>query len=175
MVFLVSQLLVDVLRRGALGAALGLAGLERRAQLAQLVGHALVLGACLVERACHVADVLVGLADLPLGVGASCGGRFFGEGRAPDGLGALALGRGDAFVEAGGLGLVCLVEVSRSGVEGLLLRVEGLLLRVEAVFDVREVLLAVPKGCVLALDVLSVSGESLLVASAALFPGKDVP
>jgi hypothetical protein len=165
-VFLVSQLLVDVLRRGALGAALGLAGLERRAQLAQLVGHALVLGACLVERACHVADVLVGLADLPLGVGASCGGRFFGEGRAPDGLGALALGRGDAFVEAGGLGLVCLVEVSRSGVEGLLLRVE-------AVFDVREVLLAVPKGCVLALDVLSVSGESLLVASAALFPGKD--
>ena len=166
MVFLVSQLLVDVLRRGALGAALGLAGLERRAQLAQLVGHALVLGACLVERACHVADVLVCLADLPLGVGASCGGGFFGEGRAPDGLGALALGCGDAFVEAGGLGLVCLVEVSRSGVEGLLLRVE-------AVFDVCEVLLAVPKGCVLALDVLSVSGESLLVASAALFPGKD--
>ena len=62
---------------------------------------------------------------------------------------------------------MCLVEVSRSGVEGLLLRVE-------AVFDVCEVLLAVPKGCVLALDVLSVSGESLLVASAALFPGEDV-
>ena len=57
--------------------------------------------------------------------------------------------------------------MSRSGVEGLLLRVE-------AVFDVREMLLAVPKRCVLALGVLSVSGESLLVASAALFPGEDV-
>ena len=134
-------MLVEVLRRGALSAALGLAGLERRAQLAQLVGHALVLGACLVERACHVADVLVRLADLPLGVGASCGGGFFGERCAPNGLGALALGRRDAVVEAGRLGLVRLVELSRSGVEGVLLRLE-------AVFDVREMLLAVPKRCV---------------------------
>lgn len=156
-----------MLRRGALSAALGLAGLERRAQLAQLIGHALVLGACLVERACHVADVLVRLADLPLGVGASCGGGFFGERCAPNGLGALALGRRDAVVEAGRLRLVRLVELSRSGVEGVLLRLE-------AVFDVREMLLAVPKRCVLALGVLSVSGESLLVASAALFPGEDV-
>ena len=103
-------MLVEVLRRGALRATLGLTGLECRAQLAQLIGHALVLGACLVERACHVADVLVRLADLPLGVGASCGGGFFGERCAPNGLGALALGRRDAVVEAGRLGLVRLVE-----------------------------------------------------------------
>ena len=149
-----AQLLVEVLRCGALSAALGLAGLECRAQLAQLIGHALVLGACLVERACHVADVLVRLADLPLGVGASCGGGFFGKRCAPNRLGALALGRRDAVVEAGRLGLVRLVELSRSGVEGVLLRLE-------AVFDVREMLLAVPKRCVLALGVLSISGESL--------------
>lgn len=167
LVFHVAQSLIEVLRRGALRAALGLARLERHLQLAQLIGHALVLGACLVERARHVADVLVGLADLPLGVGASCGGRFLGECRASNGLGALALGRSDAFVDAGGLCLVCLVELLRSSVEGVLLRLE-------AILDVREMLLAVPKGCVLALDALSVCAESLLVALAALFAGMDV-
>lgn len=111
--------------------------------------------------------MLVGLADLPLGVSAACGGRFLGEGRASNGLGALALGRRDAFVEAGGLCLVSLVELLRSSVEGVLLRLDTF-------SGVCEMFLAVPEGCVLAFDALSVSAESLFVALAALFAGMNV-